>query len=190
MELKLIFEIGFLNAWIYMSVFIIQMLIVMFASESIRQRSHAPSDIKRSWLEKYAGILANVVWFIALAYSVFLPLKTSTLWFYIGSLVFFIGLIYLILGTINFMRTPANQVITKGIYAITRHPMYVATFLICTGSGIASGSLVFMCLSIILTYCLHKEALVEEKYCLDTYGQAYQQYLDRVPRWMGIPKKI
>lgn len=189
MELQLIFKIGFLNAWILMSVFIWQMLIIMFARDSVRQRSHVPQEAKRSTLEKYIGIIGNVVWFIALVYSIFLPLKTGTIWFYMGLIFFIIGLLYLVIATINFIKTPTNQVISTGIYTISRHPMYLATILICLGSGFASGSLVFIFLTLIMAICFHKEALLEEKYCLLHYGNEYQQYVNSTPRWIGIPKR-
>ena len=28
----------------------------------------------------------------------------------------------------------------------------------------------------------------EEKYCLERYGEKYQKYLEKTPRWIGIPK--
>jgi protein-S-isoprenylcysteine O-methyltransferase Ste14 len=29
----------------------------------------------------------------------------------------------------------------------------------------------------------------EERYCLKIYGKEYQDYMERTPRWIGIPKK-
>ena len=190
MYLKLIFKIGILNAWIFMSVFILQMLIIMFAGDRVRKRSHVPVEAKRNKLERYLGIIANTVWLLALGYSIFLPFKLGTMWFYIGLFVFIIGLTLITIATYNFINVPSDQLITKGVYKLSRHPMYLSTFFICLGSGIASGSLIFIFLSVIMALCFHKEALVEEKYCLDKYGNAYQEYLDCVPRWIGVPKKI
>jgi protein-S-isoprenylcysteine O-methyltransferase Ste14 len=28
----------------------------------------------------------------------------------------------------------------------------------------------------------------EERYCLETYGKEYQDYMERTPRWIGLPK--
>jgi len=28
----------------------------------------------------------------------------------------------------------------------------------------------------------------EERWCLDKYGDAYREYMDRTPKWIGIPK--
>jgi len=30
--------------------------------------------------------------------------------------------------------------------------------------------------------------IVEERFCLEKYGDAYREYMNRTPRWIGIPK--
>jgi len=181
-------KIGVWNAWIFMSVFILQMIIILFADKSIRERSHVPSDARLTTLEKYIGIIANFFWLIALGYSIFLPLLFGTIWFYMGLSVFIFGLLLLSIATSNFMTTPVDQLIQKGVYKFSRHPMYLATFLICLGSGIATASWIFILLSTILAVCFHYEALVEERYCFNTYKELYKEYMNSVPRWLGIPK--
>ena len=182
-------KIGFWNAWIFMSVFIVQMIIIMFADKSVRERSHVPNDGRRTILEKYIGIIANFIWLTALVYSIFLPLLPGTIWFYTGFFVFSFGVLILSIATSNFMTTPANQLIQKGMYRFSRHPMYLATFMICLGSGIATASWVFIILSVIMILCFHYEALVEEIYCLNKYKDLYKEYMNIVPRWIGIPKE-
>ena len=86
------------------------------------------------------------------------------------------------------MVTPADQVIQKGVYKLSRHPMYLATIMICLGSGIATASWIFMLLSIVLLVCLHYEALLEERYCLEKYEDLYKGYMKRVPMWFGVPR--
>ena len=71
--------------------------------------------------------------------------------------------------------------ISKGIYQLSRHPMYLATFLICMGTGIAAISWLFILLSLIMILCFHQKALVEERSCLDKYGSASKGYMKRVP---------
>lgn len=110
---SILFKIGVWNGWIFMSVFILQMIVITFADKHIRERSHVPKEARRTPLEKYIGIIANVVWFLALAYSVFLPLHIGTPWFIIGFVVFFLGVIFLSFSTINFMTTPMDQLIQK-----------------------------------------------------------------------------
>jgi len=184
MPLTPTFQIGIWNAWIFMSVFIIQMFIIMFADKRIQQKSHVPMKAKQNKFEKNIGIIANIIWFAALIYSIFLPFRLCTIWFYAGLFVFLIGFVLLWLGTISFMTTPVDQMITKGVYKISRHPMYLATFFICLGTGIAGASWLFILLTIIMQYCFHHEALVEERYCIKMYGDEYKDYMNTVRRWI------
>ena len=185
-ETKLL--IGFGNAWLFMSVFILQMILITISGKRVKERTHVPNDARQTALEKYTGIIGNLFWFLALVYSVFLPLLFGTIWFYLGFCIFIIGLLLLLFATINFMTTPVDQLIQEGVYAVSRHPMYLATFLICVGTGIATVSWIFIVLSLILAVCFHYEALIEERYCLEKFKEVYHEYMKRVPRWIGIPK--
>jgi protein-S-isoprenylcysteine O-methyltransferase Ste14 len=183
-------KIGIWNAWIFMSVFLLQMLVIMCVDKRIRERAHVPIDARRNKLERYAGIMGNFIWLLAMGYSIFLPLQPGTTWFYVGLSVFIIGLIVLTVATFNFITTPADLLITKGVYHFSRHPMYLATFFICLGSGIAAASWLFIFFSVVMAFCFYQEALIEERFCLDKYGSAYHEYQNSVPRWLGVPKRI
>ena len=184
------FKIGIWNAWLFMSVFLLQMIAILFVDKRIREKSHVPIDTRRNRFERYVGIIGNFIWLLAMGYSVFLPLQPGTIWFYVGLSIFIIGLILMAIATFNFITTPPDLLITKGTYQLSRHPMYLATFFICLGSGIATVSWLFIFFSVIMILCFRQEALIEERYCLDKYGSAYQEYLNSVPRWFGIPNRI
>jgi protein-S-isoprenylcysteine O-methyltransferase Ste14 len=183
------FEIGIWNAWIFMSVFILQMLVMVFAGRWILKRSHVPEIARQSKLEKWAGIMGNVFWLLALAYSVFLPIHLGTTWFLVGLVVFLVGLVMMAIATFNFIATPADQVIAQGVYRLSRHPMYFATLLIYLACSLAAASWLFLLIAILSALCFRLEALIEERHCLTVYGDAYQGYMNRTPRWMGIPKR-
>ena len=181
------FKIGIWNAWIFMSVFLLQMLAIAFIDKRVWERSHIPIEARRTKRERYVNIIGNFIWLLAMAYSVFLPLQPGTIWFYSGFSLFIIGLIIMAIATFNFINTPVDLLITKGFYQFSRHPMYLATFFICLGTGIAALSWLFILISLIMIYCFHQEALIEERYCLKNYSN-YREYMNRVPRWLGIPK--
>jgi len=184
------FKIGIWNAWLFMVVFLIQMLIIMLANRQISEKSHVPREFKRTRHEKFVASAANYIWLAAMFYSIFLPFRLGTLWFYAGLVLFVVGLILLTASTIDFISTPTHKVITRGIYRFSRHPMYLATFIISLGSGLAAASWLFILISTIMALCFFKEAQIEERYCLETYGQPYQEYLNRTPKWLGLPNKI
>ncbi|MCI0495649.1 isoprenylcysteine carboxylmethyltransferase family protein [candidate division KSB1 bacterium] len=188
MSLTPAFKIGICNAWIFMSVFLIQMLVIMLINKRVREKSHVPIEARRTWFEKYISVIGNFIWLLALVYSVFLPLQFGTTWFYVGLSVFIIGLTLMAIATYNFIATPVAQLITTGAYKFSRHPMYLATFFICLGAGIAALSWLFIFLSIIMAFCFYQEALIEERFCLSKYGNAYQEYINKTPRLIGVPR--
>ena len=190
MSLVPVFEIGVWNAWIFMSVFILQMLAVMLLGKRVWARSSLPADVARNKTEKRAGIIGNAIWGMATLYSIFLPLKLGTLWFFIGFPIFFLGVIILAIATADFAVAPSEKPITRGTYAFSRHPLYLSSFIIYIGASIATASWLFFLLGAANAFWVRTEARVEERYCLEKYGDSYRQYMKRTPRWLGIPKSV
>jgi len=182
------FEIGLWNAWIFMIVFIFQMIVIFFIDKKIWKKSHVPIEVKKNKYERQVGILANLIWLIAMVYSIFLPLRLNTFWFFVGLIVFVIGLIILIKATFDFIITEPSKIIINGVYKISRHPMYLATLFIVLSISIASFSWLFLVLDIIMMFFFNREALIEEEYCQKIFGEEYKEYMQITPRWIGIPK--
>jgi len=182
------FQIGIWNGWILMTVFILQMIMMAFADKKVQERTHVPKEARKTRVEKTIRYLVNLVWFAALIYSVFLPLRTGTVWLVVGLLFFLPGVLMMAAGTAAFMTTPSERMIQKGVYRFSRHPMYLATFLVCLGSAIASTSWLFLVLTLILIIGCHLEALLEERICVEKYGDVYRYYMEKVPRWVGTLK--
>ena len=183
-----VFEPGVWNAWLFMCVFLLQWLAVSLAYKKMSLRTGHPADMKRTKATRIIGIAANLTWLAMTFYSIFLPFFTGTIWFYSGLAVFLFGLIMLTAATLNFAKAPKGIPITTGIYRYSRHPMYLSMFLIYTGTSLASVSWLFFLLTIVTIVLMRSEAILEENYCLERYGNAYRKYTARTPRWIGIPK--
>ena len=138
--------------------------------------------------EKKINALSTVIFFLLLICSVFLPLPLGTAWFYTGLALFLIGSIMTEVVKIHWATTPLDQPITRGLYRYSRHPAYVAAFLQFIGVGIASASWLFLLLSVVSIIVDTRLAIPEERYCLEKYGDAYREYMNRTPRWIVIPK--
>jgi protein-S-isoprenylcysteine O-methyltransferase Ste14 len=188
MSLVPAFEIGVWNAWIFMSVFVIQMLVMFLLGKQVWSRSSVPAAVARNGAEKRAGIIGNAIWGLATLYSIFLPLKLGTLWFSIGFPIFFLGVMIIAIATADFAVTPPEMPITQGSYAFSRHPLYLSSFLIYIGTGIAAASWLFLLLGLANIFWVRTEARVEERYCLERYGDSYRRYMNRTPRWLGLPR--
>ncbi|UCE96705.1 MAG: isoprenylcysteine carboxylmethyltransferase family protein, partial [Candidatus Bathyarchaeota archaeon] len=138
--------------------------------------------------EKKLGNIVTVIFFASLIYGVFLPLKLWTAWFYVGLSIYLLGLVFLIMATLNFATTPLDKPVTKGAYHISRHPMSFGGFLAFIGMGIACISWILLLLAMVFIILMNALVIPEERWCLEKYGDAYQEYMDRTPRWIGIPK--
>jgi protein-S-isoprenylcysteine O-methyltransferase Ste14 len=67
--------------------------------------------------------------------------------------------------------------------------MYVASYLFFVGISIATMSWLFLLFTIIFIAGCYVFIDFEEKLTLKEYGRVYQEYMNRTPRWIGIPKK-
>ena len=188
MSLVPAFEIGLWNAWIFMIWLLIQNLVIMLGNKEIYKKAGNPPDMKPSQTYKIASFISMPLWFLATVYSIFLPLKLGTVWFYAGLVVFVAGLMITIIATTNFTTTPMNEPIVKGMYRYSRHPLYAGMLLIYLSVGIASASWIFLLVAVMWAVFLNLSVIDEERYCLEKYGEAYRDYMNRTPRWIGIPK--
>jgi protein-S-isoprenylcysteine O-methyltransferase Ste14 len=90
---------------------------------------------------------------------------------------------------VSFVTTPiGKKPITTGLYRYSRHPMYITQLVMFIGAGIASASWFFLLLTIVYTGLGFIYAGSEERMCLEKYGDAYREYMERTPRWIGLPK--
>ena len=117
-----------------------------------------------------------------------MPLKLGTLWFYIGVPVTLVGVITQAIVVANWASTPNNKPITRGLYRYSRHPMYIAGLLFYLGVSIASASWVFLLFAMVFTAASFAFVSDEEQSCLEQYGDSYREYMNKTPRWIGIPK--
>ncbi len=76
---------------------------------------------------------------------------------------------------------PRDELVTKGPYALVRHPMYLAALAIALGLALALQSL--FCLAVFVMYLVLLKLLmpVEESGLRSAYGGAYEAYASRVP---------
>jgi protein-S-isoprenylcysteine O-methyltransferase Ste14 len=184
------FQIGLWNAWILMLYFPLHPLIMIVVDKAVgtgeifKKMGDAPYEKG----EKRAYVFYIAVLLVLLAYSVFLPLKLGTVWFYAGLTTYLVGLVMFLTAIMNVATTPLGQPFAKGMYRYSRHPLYFSFSITFVGVSVASASWVFLLLSVVIIILQTSAVIAEERGCLATYGDEYQEYLNRTPRWIGIPK--
>ena len=183
------FELGLWNAWIFVLSYLLMYIVLgvyfRLRGQKGSSRPNTPPLNKR---EKKLDYLSASTFLASAIYSFFLPLKLGTAWFYIGLVVYLFGMIFTIVAGTNLMNTPMDRPATEGLYRISRNPIYLGTYLIFIGIGIACASWLFLLL-IAVFIILHNILIdAEERWCLEKYGDAYREYISRTPTWIGIPK--
>ena len=182
------FEIGVWNAWIFMIWLIIAFFLVPL--NIIPKGREEGSDFTAEFnkMQKYAIRSMHIIYLLSIIYSIFVPLKLGTAWFYAGLPIYLVGLISYAMVWVGFATTPPDKLITKGIYRYSRNPMQLSQVIIFLGVGIATASWVFLLLSAAYMIMPLLWVGAEERHCLKFYGDAYREYMNRTPRWLGLPK--
>jgi len=186
MSLMPALEISLWNAWILTLYLPVHPLLLMLIVKNAKEKMAFPAYTRN---EKIISIFTNFVLFFGLfIYSIFLPLQLGTMWFYIGLALCVLGVIAWTVAMVNIANIPLGEPWIEGLYRYSRHPMTLAGFSIFIGASIASASWLFLLLSAVFIILCVILVVTEERLCLEKYGDAYREYMDRTPRWIGIPK--
>ena len=81
-------------------------------------------------------------------------------------------------------RNTAGALVTDGIFAWTRNPIYIALDLIAFGTFLVQGRALFLALALMLAGLLDYQIRREEQYLAAAYGDAYRAYCERVGRYI------
>lgn len=177
------FQIGLFNAWLLViPVWLSSWIIFMIAGKDVVKRI---SDT--SWCtskDKVAGAVSMVIYYGLIIYSIGVPLMPpESVWFIIGMIIFILGTIPFLIACSNFAATPLDEPIVRGVYKISRNPLFFFTAVYLLGASVASASWLMILLLILYNIFQHFLALGEERHCLKTYGESFNEYMKKVPRY-------
>jgi len=179
------FKIGLWNAWILTLYLPLHPLIMMLIVKDVMKKMKSPTYGKT---ERLIFICETAIFFGLFIYSIFLPLKLGTVWFYAGLALCILGVITWTTAMVTIRNIPVGEAWTKGLYRYSRHPMVLSSFLVFIGAGIASASWIFLLFSIVYVILSDISVTSEEYFCLERYGAGYREYMNRTPKWIGTPK--
>ncbi len=185
------FEVGVWNAWILQVIFFLVLSAPNFlmSKEAKERTKRATQSVPLTKTEKMLALSTHaVIMPLTVLYSVFLPLKIGTVWLYVGLPIFALTLVMTVITSINFATSTLDEPVTKGVYRISRHPIYLSGFLLYIGIGVACASWVLLLCAVLWITLWHIVVPAEERFLLEKYGDAYHEYMNRTPRWIGIPK--
>ena len=109
-----------------------------------------------------------------------------------GVLCCLAGLIVLFLSLVSFGRSfrvgidtdQPGKLVTTGVFAITRNPIYVALLLILLGQFLIFPNPILLAYLLAAMWLIHRQVLREEAYLRNHYGQEYSEYCSRVRRYL------
>jgi len=186
------FEIGVWNVWIFMAAWVFFHIVPLdwpiFRYDIKAMFKKGTASPRYNKTEKIFNNSGTVVWLILFIYSIFLPLPLGTPLLYAGIALFVVGLIIVEIAGIPWATAPVDEPITRGLYRYSRHPIYIGVFVQYIGIGIASASGLFLLLTVAQIALSVLIVAAEERFCCENYGNTYREYMNRTPRWIGIPK--
>ncbi|WP_404366832.1 methyltransferase family protein [Marinobacter sp.] len=105
------------------------------------------------------------------------------------------GVVFALLGVLEFRsagttvdpRVPDQSVslVVRGVYRISRNPMYVGFLLVLTGWGVFLCNVAsLMLLPVFVIYMNRFQIIPEERHMHEKFGEAYRQYEKAVRRWV------
>jgi protein-S-isoprenylcysteine O-methyltransferase Ste14 len=78
-----------------------------------------------------------------------------------------------------------DHLVTDGPFCFTRNPLYLAGTILILGIGLVSGVAWYLVLAIFAAFAVQRFAIErEEKHLQARFGESYQDYAERVRRWI------
>ena len=180
-ELKLVL----FNGWIFLfSFYLLQIYNLTFVSKQIRDRLLDRSNFDRKqWFFTLIGKFFSIP---AMLLMILTPITSEFIEFLPGIVMFIFGMVGLRIAVLNFITTPLDQPVTKGLYSVSRNPQETMLSVIMLGIGFIVGSWIVLILVVLSRVFNHVHILAQEEACIKQYGESYQEYLKTVPRYFLI----
>jgi protein-S-isoprenylcysteine O-methyltransferase Ste14 len=79
----------------------------------------------------------------------------------------------------------SSKVVTSGLYAYSRNPIYLGWFLLIAGIGFRNASVLVLVVAVTMVILLYRAVIVEEEAYLEKrFGEEYLRYKKSVRRWL------
>lgn len=107
-----------------------------------------------------------------------------SLLFYIGIIFYMIGLLLCAISILYFGKSTNTGLKQEGIYRFSRNPMYIAYFVYFFGCALLTQSLLLSLFVLCFQISSHWIIKAEERWCIETFGGEYKQYMKKVRRYI------
>jgi len=135
--------------------------------------------------------------YVVLAAALNWPAVSTQAFFYseivswAGVLSCLVGLLFLLWSVVSFGQSfrvgidtgHPDKLITDGVFAFSRNPIYVAFAIILIGQFLIFSNWIRLIYIAAAAWLFHRQVLREEEYLKGHYGRAYAEYCNRVRRY-------
>ncbi len=86
-----------------------------------------------------------------------------------------------------------TKMVDAGLYSIVRHPQYLGYILLLFGLAFTDPHPIALSLAFVASIFLYVQCFQEERFCLEQFGDIYEDYMIRVPRLnllQGLVRRI
>jgi len=118
-----------------------------------------------STVERAFYILVMAPQFVMPLYAIFVPFTVNVTLLGTGLALFVVGQALRLKSTWDYTNAPAGELITHGIYRLSRHPGYFSATLVYLGMGLAGASWPIVAVAVCWFIGYQWVVTVEERFC-------------------------
>lgn len=176
------FELGIWNAWLMSAPFLALIICMVGRKKDVIGRMSDMTGYKT--LEKLVAISASFSPYPLMIATLWTPFTSNPALFFFGLLIYTVGMALCAASVKVIIETPPDEPFTTGPYRFSRNPMYVSATAVFAGTCIATANPVLTGYLVLVVLLQHFMILAEERVCRSKYGESFERYLGRVPRYL------
>lgn len=156
-------------------------MLALLNREAVLRAAHFPplQGAERAAYWVYQGLTVGILVLVLL-----LRIKTAPpALFYAGAAVYGGGFLLLTGSVVCFAAPSESGMNQRGLYRLSRNPMYAAYFLLFLGCALLTQSLLLLGFVLAFQIAAHWMIRAEERWCEERFGAEYLQYKKKVRRY-------
>lgn len=178
------FKLGLGNAWLLSLPFLVLVSFPVAMKKDIIKRMSDMTGYTPG--EKFFTVAASIAPYPFMISTIWVPFISFLPLLYLGLLVYLLGMALCAASLRVIIKTPSGEPFTAGPYRFSRNPMYVSATAVFIGICLATANMILAGYLAIAVLLQHFMILAEERTCRLKYGEPFQSYVRRVPRYLLV----
>lgn len=178
------FKVGWLNLWILaLIIFATPVLLNLIRGKKGKEGlARATMLPPMSPKERAVYMLMMAPQFLLPIYVVFVPFTRNAVLLSVGLGLFIAGQVYRLKSIWDYTTVPNDELISHGVYQISRNPGYFSATMVYLGMGIAGGSWFVVAVAAYWFIGYQWVASIEERFCEKRWPDVFSEYKRKVAK--------